>query len=143
MLTNGVLVDRSPAPSALSFSSLESSQNGDGQGRVRVERMLARTGERFKFRVPVAADAKTGKMTKEGKGRDLEVRLVSGRALPKFFRVNLDGTGTGSGAGGRVVDLWGVPVRADVGEYEIGVYGVGGGECVGRVVVEVVERKSG
>ncbi|KAI0702077.1 hypothetical protein C8Q76DRAFT_684896 [Earliella scabrosa] len=114
-------------------------------GPVAGARMLARTGERFKFRVPVAADAKTEKMTKEGKGKDLEVRLVSGRALPKFFRVNLDGlgTGTGAGKGGRVVDLWGVPVRADVGEYEIGVYGVGGGECVGRVVVEVVERKSG
>ncbi|KAI0793537.1 hypothetical protein C8Q74DRAFT_1314648 [Fomes fomentarius] len=142
-------------------SSLSSSHHGHGRGGrapvVPAPRMLARTGERFKFRVPVSAPAPPSptlntstnpKRASLSRPKDLEVRLLSGRPLPKFFRVNLDGVPSGLGAragdvGRRVVELWGVPVRADCGEYEIGVYAKEGGERVGRVLVEVVERKSG
>lgn len=156
---------RSPAASAKSFESLESSHRGHGHGHgrggrapvVAAPRMLARTGERFKFRVPVCALAPpsptlgvnvntstNAKRASLSRPKDLEVRLLSGRPLPKFFRVNLDGVPSGVGdAGRRVVELWGVPVRADCGEYEVGVYAKEGGERVGRVLVEVVERKSG
>ena len=61
----------------------------------------------------------------------MEVRLTSGRMLPKFVRVEVDSKG---------VELSGVPAGGDVGSYEVGVY-ERGGDCVGRAVVEVVERK--
>ncbi|RPD58719.1 hypothetical protein L227DRAFT_586946 [Lentinus tigrinus ALCF2SS1-6] len=100
-------------------------------------RMLARTGERFKFSVPLVSEGGAGA------ARKFDVRLVSGRPLPKFIRVSSDGSRVvkDKGEERRVVDLWGVPVRADVGEYSVGVYD--GKVCVGRVIVEVVERKSG
>ena len=85
-------------------------------------------GELFKFSVPLVL-----------------LRLVSGRPLSKFNRASADGARVVKDPKlkeeRRVVDLWGVPVRADVGEYSVGVYD--GKECVGRVIVEVVERKSG
>ncbi len=123
----------------MSFSSLESS--GHALSPILPlhppQRMLARTGERFKFSVPLVTEGAVQNQ------RKLDVRLVSGRLLPKFIRVNADGTRIAKEKGieRRVVDLWGVPVRADVGEYSVGVYD--GKECVGRVIVEVVERKSG
>ncbi|KAI0742122.1 hypothetical protein C8Q80DRAFT_1198157 [Daedaleopsis nitida] len=156
--------DRSPASSAMSFSSLESSHQGHADVSTRrphiplpAPRMLARTGERFKFRIPVttagpspapspnpnspsAATAHANKrMSKSMAAHNLEARLVSGRPLPKFFNATFDG-GAGKSGAGVGVELWGVPVRADTGEYEVGVYD--GAECVGRIVVEVVERKA-
>ncbi|KAI0699619.1 hypothetical protein C8T65DRAFT_728971 [Cerioporus squamosus] len=136
--------DPSPAPSAMSFSSLESSHQGHANVHASPilplhppQRMLARTGERFKFSVPLVTEGTVHNQKK------LDVRLVSGRPLPKFIRANAEGARVTKekGKDRRVVDLWGVPVRADVGEYSVGVYD--GKECVGRVIVEVVERKSG
>ena len=109
--------ERSPV---ISFSSLESSNHG---GPARVERVLARTGERFRFRVPVAHGVHT---------RGLETRLVSGRPLPRFIRADVAAAGVG---------ITGVPTGGDAGVYEVGVF-ERGGECVGRIIVEVVERKA-
>ncbi|KAI0353439.1 hypothetical protein OH77DRAFT_1591427 [Trametes cingulata] len=127
-----------PSPVA-SFSSLESSHHGHerytytGTGDIfPVPRMLARAGERFKYRV-------TTTLALASKG-PLEARLVSGRPLPRFIKADLEASGKGEK---RVIELHGVPVGADVGEFDVAVYDKESRECVGRVVVEVVERKSG
>ena len=67
-----------------------------------------------------------------GRLRALQARLATGRPLPRFIKVDMDNGG---------VEVLGVPVGGDVGVYEVGVY-ERGGDCVGRVVVEVVERKA-
>ncbi|OSD00088.1 hypothetical protein PYCCODRAFT_1469631 [Trametes coccinea BRFM310] len=124
-----------PSPVA-SFSSIESSHQGHDAGpasAARVPRMLARVGERFRYRVTTTAARKAA--------GNLEVRLVSGKPLPKFIKVDLDAAG--SRGEKRVVQFYGTPVASDVSEWDIGVYERVSGECVGRVIVEVVERKSG
>ena len=74
----------------------------------------------------------------------LEARLTSGKALPRFIKVDTDAVPSGAGAQQqkRVVELSGVPVSPNIGVYEIGLYEPDGGACVGKVVVEVVARKS-
>ncbi|KAJ7876803.1 hypothetical protein B0H13DRAFT_2054749 [Mycena leptocephala] len=65
------------------------------------------------------------------KVRKLEAKLMSGKPLPKFLHVDLNGSkGT--------VEFYGAPAARDLGEFNIGVYTVDDGACVGRVVVEVV-----
>ncbi|TBU41145.1 hypothetical protein BD309DRAFT_1082270 [Dichomitus squalens] len=105
-----------------------------------VPRMLARTGERFKFRVPVALRSAVAQMKSKG---DLEARLVSGKPLPRFIKIDTDAVPSGAGAHQqkRVVELSGVPVSPNIGVYEIGLYEQEGGKCVGKVVVEVVAKK--
>ncbi|KAI0334646.1 hypothetical protein GY45DRAFT_1294979 [Cubamyces sp. BRFM 1775] len=130
-------IDPSPVPS---FTSIESSHNGHDVGSAsaaNVPRMLARVGDRFRYRVSTTASRKsTG---------GLEVRLVSGKPLPKFMKVDMDAvpSGTGARVEKRVVEFFGTPAAGDVGAFDMGVYERVSGECVGRVVVEVVERKSG
>ncbi|KAI8974616.1 hypothetical protein BD414DRAFT_468237 [Trametes punicea] len=129
--------ERSPVAS---FSSIESSHQGHDAGpssAARVPRMLARVGERFRYRVSTAASRKTT--------GGLEARLVSGKALPKFVKVDLDAVPSAAGARveKRVVQFYGTPGGGDIGEWDVGVYERVSGECVGRVIVEVVERKSG
>ncbi len=129
----------------VSSSSIESPPaNKSKPGGARpapVPRMLARTGERFRFRVP----AGTGSVPqKRGAGKGgLEARLVSGKPLPRFIKVDMDAVPSGVGAQQqkRVVELSGVPVSPNIGVYEIGVYEQDGGACVGKVVVEVVLKK--
>ena len=104
--------------------------------------MLARTGEQFKFRVPVSYSAGAGSPQKRPKA--LVARLLSGEALPRFVRAELDGpasaAGVGAGLEKRIVEFWGTPGAKDVGELNVGVYEREGGKCVGRVIIEVVER---
>ncbi|KAI1784016.1 hypothetical protein LXA43DRAFT_1077528 [Ganoderma leucocontextum] len=129
----------------VSSSSIESPQaNKSKKGGARpppIPRMLARTGERFRFRVPVAIGSGPQRRG-PGKG-GLEARLVSGKALPRFIKVDMDAVPSGAGAQQqkRVVELSGVPVSPNIGVYEIGVYEQDGGACVGKVVVEVVLKK--
>ncbi|KAJ7720576.1 hypothetical protein DFH07DRAFT_933044 [Mycena maculata] len=111
-----------------SFSSLESSHHGHAAAGS-VMRTLVRTGEKFKFRVAVSLyDAASYK-----KVRKLEAKLMSGKPLPKFLHVDLNGN-KHSGA----VEFYGAPAARDLGEFNVGVYTVDDGACVGRVVVEVV-----
>ncbi|OCH91402.1 hypothetical protein OBBRIDRAFT_818795 [Obba rivulosa] len=103
-----------------------------------VPRMLARTGEQFRFRVSVSPSAR-GAPAGAGSPKNtaaLEARLVSGGALPRYMKVDLDAAGSGR----RVVELWGTPGARDVGEVNVGIYECEGGVCVGRAVVEVVTR---
>ena len=100
--------------------------------------MLARVGEQFRFRIALTLPATAAAA--------LEVRLASGERLPKFVRADFVTTGprqgsAGDGKGRRCVELSGVPGRGDLGDLSVGVYEKGTvGECVGRVVLEIVER---
>ncbi|KAJ7449650.1 hypothetical protein FB451DRAFT_1343183 [Mycena latifolia] len=111
-----------------SFSSLESSHHGHPAAGS-VMRTLVRTGEKFKFRVAVSLYSAASYK----KVRKLEAKLMSGKPLPKFLHVDLNG-GKHSGA----VEFYGAPAARDLGEFNVGVYTVDDGACVGRVVVEVV-----
>lgn len=136
-----IFIARSPSAS---FSSLESSHIGHGQAGGdpnSVPRMLARTGEPFKFRVPLQS---VGSPSPSGplKPHPLEARLLSGKPVPKFIKVDFDafGSSAGSRAQRRIVQFRGIPSKADSGELNIGIYDFESGECVGRAVIEVVER---
>ncbi|KAJ7180606.1 hypothetical protein C8R46DRAFT_1344893 [Mycena filopes] len=111
-----------------SFSSLESSHHGHASAGS-LMRTLVRAGERFKFRVAVSLYS----ATPYKKVRKLEAKLMSGKPLPKFLHVDLNGN-KHSGA----VEFSGVPGPRDLGEFNVAVYTVDDGACVGRVVVEVV-----
>ncbi|KAJ6518740.1 hypothetical protein C8R45DRAFT_806014 [Mycena sanguinolenta] len=110
-----------------SFSSLESSHHGHAAAAIM--RTLVRTGEKFKFRVPVSLYSAVSYK----KVRKLEAKLMSGKPLPKFLHVDLNGS-KHAGA----VEFYGAPGARDLGEFNVGVYTVDDGACVGRVVVEVV-----
>ncbi|KAJ6591640.1 hypothetical protein DFH09DRAFT_180320 [Mycena vulgaris] len=111
-----------------SFSSLESSHHGHPAAGS-VMRTLVRTGEKFKFRVAVSLYSAASYT----KVRKLEAKLMSGKPLPKFLHVDLNGS-KHSGA----VEFYGAPAARDLGEFNVGVYTVDDGACVGRVVLEVV-----
>ncbi|KAK7030670.1 MFS domain-containing protein [Favolaschia claudopus] len=110
-----------------SFSSLESSHHGHAAASIM--RTLVRTGESFKFRVPVSVHSAASYQ----KARRLEAKLMSGKPLPKFLHVDLNGAKRGS-----AVEFYGAPAARDLGEFSVGIYTVDDGACVGRVVVEVV-----
>ncbi|KAF9812976.1 hypothetical protein IEO21_05861 [Rhodonia placenta] len=112
-----------------------------GSGRIPiVPRMLARTGEQFKFRVPVSYSA--GSPLAGGRGKTLEARLLSGAPLPAFVKSDLTAVSGGAGARveKRVVEFWGTPGARDTGELNVGIYERQGDRCVGRVIIQIVER---
>lgn len=113
-----------------SFSSLESSHHGHQTGEIEVVKIVARVGERFKFRIALGATS-PGSF---GGSHRLQARLVSGQMLPKFLHVDLNGR-RGSGA----VVFYGVPSTGDTGEFDTGVYD--GNICVGRLYLEVIGRE--
>ena len=114
-----------------SFSSLESSQQGHGTTPSGGTRFLVRAGEKFKFRVPMQHSS--------NQYRKLEARLISGRALPSFMQAELKGFGA-KGDEKKAIEFYGVPVESDMGEWHVGVFNTEGGECLARVVVEVVAK---
>ncbi|KAF9052265.1 hypothetical protein BDZ89DRAFT_1107574 [Hymenopellis radicata] len=115
-----------------SFSSLESSQHGHGHPGLETVKMVARAGERFKFRV--AIDPPSPVSTSTGSSiRRLRARLMTGDSLPRFLHADLNGR-KNVGA----VEFYGVPSAGDVGELEVGIFE--GAVCVGRVDLEVIGR---
>jgi axial budding pattern protein 2 len=123
----------SPAVSNLrsSFTSLESSHGGpkSGTDSTDVMRVLVRTGERFKFRVPIPG-------TSTNQARKYTVRLTSGQALPKFIHPDLNWISSKG-----VLELAGVATVRDLGEMVIGVYGEQDGVCVATVMLEIVGKR--
>ncbi|PFH51890.1 hypothetical protein AMATHDRAFT_58101 [Amanita thiersii Skay4041] len=108
-----------------SFSSLESShQEHCNQGM----RVIVRTGEGFKFRLPVSALGGTG--TRAGM---YEVRLTSGGPLPHFIRHDLD-------VKHGCIELHGTPARRDLGSIELGVYEGSGSHCIAQAMIDVIGR---
>ena len=55
------------------------------------------------------------------------------------MQVELKGFG-GKSDEKKSVEFFGVPTEGDIGELHVGVFNVEGGECLARVVVEVVAR---
>jgi axial budding pattern protein 2 len=106
--------DRSARFSAGSYSLASSKYTSRAP---RMPRVLARAGERFKIRMAVDA------------GSAVLVRSASGGELPEFVR---------SAIGAGTVEVWGTPAHEDVGELLVGAYDAESGECVGRVLLEVV-----
>jgi axial budding pattern protein 2 len=95
-------------------------------------RVLVRTGERFKFRVPVpTASANQPKQAKK-----YTVRLASGQALPKFIHPDLNWISSKG-----VLELNGVATAKDLGEIIIGVYGEQDGVCVATAILEIVGKR--
>lgn len=118
-----------------------------------VPRILARTGEQFKYRIPLSVPNMSPALSSSptpsspSLSEPLEVKLMSGLPLPRFIRTNVDVSSKPStqervaGKGkDRVMELTGVPSKADVGELNVAVYMKSTEECVGRVIIEVVER---
>ncbi|KZT66099.1 hypothetical protein DAEQUDRAFT_634706, partial [Daedalea quercina L-15889] len=106
-----------------------------GTGKIAiVPRMLARTGEQFRFRVPVSYSAGSP-LTASRKPKALEARLVGGGPLPRFVKADL-----GASTEKRVVEFWGVPGNKDTGELCVGIYEKESERCVGRVIIQIVER---
>ncbi|KAF8963446.1 hypothetical protein BDZ97DRAFT_1820965 [Flammula alnicola] len=124
----------SPATSNVrsSFTSLESSHLGNKSGGNADSGMkvLVRTGERFKFRVPIPSASTPGQT------RGYYVKLISGQPLPKFIHPNLNGISTKG-----VLELSGVATFRDIGERSIGVFAERDGACVARVMIEVVGKR--
>lgn len=89
-------------------------------------KVQVKIGERFTFRVHIT--------TKNGEYHKLEARLTSGQPLPGFLRLDL----TGYGVARKAVEFHGVPGLGDIGELNVGVYEVDSGECLAKVVVQVV-----
>ncbi|KAG2358847.1 hypothetical protein BDR07DRAFT_1416486 [Suillus spraguei] len=116
-----------------SFSSLASSQPGLGAVGVGTEntvsRYIVRTGEKFKFRIPMKST--------NGTYHKLEAKLMSGQALPHFLQLELKGHG---GDSKRVVEFYGIPTEQDIGEIQVGVFNAEGGDCLAKVIVEIVGR---
>ena len=123
--------------------SVESSQHGHDAASIAsgkipiVPRMLARTGEQFRFRVPISGGSPLA--AAGGRPKTLEARLVNGKPLPRFVRTDL-----AQGARGerRVAEFWGVPGAKDTGELSVMIYEKESERCVGRVVIQIVERSS-
>jgi len=90
-------------------------------------KMLVRSGEKFRFRVPLSPTTPTPIDLARGK---FDVRLVSGKLLPKFLHVD-------SGPKG-LIELHGTPGSSDIGKFVIGVYDAHD-SCLKSVTIEVVK----
>lgn len=114
MSTDGRQVDRS------SFS-LGSSFADNGTHRV-----IIRAGSRFTHKVPVGVT---------GASMKFQARLLSGEALPKFMHSEVR---VGRKGKGSEVVITGVPAERDIGEYYVGIYPHGSGQCAAKALVEIV-----
>lgn len=104
-------------------------------------RMLARVGEQFKFRIPVIPSSDDLHQRLHLQSAALEVKLISGKSLPRFVHVNVEAaTSDVRGSSPRVVEFSGAPLQTDVGELNVGVFVRGSDLCVGRVIIEIVGR---
>lgn len=122
-------VSEAAPPRSLS-SFLDTSPHDDPREAPKdVLKMLVRSGERFRFRVPISpADSSTASRT-----RKFDIRLMSGKPLPKFLHVDMSGIKT-KGA----IEFYGAPASGDLGEMTVGVY-VENGVCIRTVIVEVIK----
>ncbi|KAK1222104.1 polarity establishment/cellular polarization [Marasmius sp. AFHP31] len=130
---NGHAVEADPSTLTVStnwrssFSSLDSSTNGDG-AEGKALRMIIRVGEQFKFRVPLLGGA--------NEERALEAKLTNGKRLPGFLRVDLGDEKTGA------VEFYGLPGVKDIGELDVRICVKGDmeGVCLARVLLQIVKR---
>ncbi|KAJ3487226.1 hypothetical protein NLI96_g3689 [Meripilus lineatus] len=142
-LSSWNLLGNSPSASFSLETSPQAQTRTDGRSpRIsNIPRMLARVGSRFKFRIPVVPSSDDLHQRLHLQSAALEIKLMSGKSLPRFVNVNVEAaTSDVRGSSPRVVEFSGVPTGSDVGELNVGVFVQGSDLCVGRVIIEVVER---
>lgn len=135
-----------PSPS----QSIESSVKQDGgsrgsrgsRGSLMMSRILVRSGEAFAFKYPIA-------LSSLSENKLVARPLYGGPHLPSFLSHTISlstPSFSSSGKKRRIryeVEFWGTPSSKDIGEAIVGIFAEGSnGECVGRLVVEVVPRGS-
>ncbi|KAH6915879.1 hypothetical protein BKA70DRAFT_472338 [Coprinopsis sp. MPI-PUGE-AT-0042] len=86
-----------------------------------VTRYVLRTGEKFQIRLQITPTA-----------RKLQVTQVSGQEIPKFLKVDANGSKG-------MVELTGTALSRDLGMLTIGVYAEK--QCLVKVILEVIPRK--
>lgn len=95
-----------------------------------VYKQTVKTGEKFVFRIEVnTTDI-----------RPLEAKLASGESLPGFLHFELVGSREGS-ASTRAIEFYGVPVRAEIGEWSVEVYEKDQTESIVARVIVLVQDK--
>ncbi|KAI0684031.1 hypothetical protein BC835DRAFT_1553407 [Cytidiella melzeri] len=134
---SGLSAGGSPSPS---FSVAESSRHGTTMdlSKLPVPRMLARANEYFRFRIPIPLSSSSAAV--------LEVKSADGSRLPGFIKVDTNAassprsTSSEKDKDPRIVELTGMPGTGDAGELTCIIYEKGGTECLGTIVIEVIER---
>ncbi|THH07784.1 hypothetical protein EW145_g3142 [Phellinidium pouzarii] len=136
------------------------SSKGSGSSLV-MSRIMVRTGEAFVFKYPIVLSStpssSPGTSTSSSSPhveRKLTARLLYGGApLPAFLVHSVSVPTFSPSASGKKsrarfeVEFWGTPSVTDVGEVVVGIFAgddeQGVGECVGRLVVDVVAARGG
>lgn len=112
------------------ISSSNSSTPKVGQGKENVPlKRVVKAGEKFSIEVKLA--------TKSSDYGKLEARLASGESVPTFLHLEFMGYGDASK---RAVEFYGVPVRANIGEYTVEVFEEGNRKRVAKLVIQVVDK---
>ncbi|KAI5118115.1 hypothetical protein M0805_003469 [Coniferiporia weirii] len=155
----------SPVPTQSSYiypspsQSIESGVGGHkgstkgSRGSLVMSRIIVRTGEAFVFKYPVVIPSPTAASSSSRSlgEKDLTARLLyGGGRLPAFLAHSVSVATLSSSPGKKhrkrfEVEFWGTPAARDVGEVVVGIFlendgHSGSGECVGRLVVDVVTR---
>ncbi|KAK7683276.1 hypothetical protein QCA50_013538 [Cerrena zonata] len=127
---------RNPGDRTSASYSVETSSHGHGNtsSTKSTQRILARIREAFRFRVQLDSSTRS-----DIHSVALETKLASGERVPRFIRADLGSTSSKSSS--RSIEFSGTPLLSNVGEYCIMVYVKGTEECVGRVVLEIVQPK--
>lgn len=116
------------------ISSSNSSTPKVGQGKENHSlKRVVKAGKKFSIEVKLA--------TKSSNYRKLEARLASGEPAPAFLHLEVMGHG-GDDASKRAVEFYGVPVRADIGEYSVEVFEEGDKKCVAKLVIQVEDKSN-
>jgi axial budding pattern protein 2 len=128
----------SPSPS---FSIAESSRHGTTTdlSKLPSPRMLARANDYFRFRIPVSLPSSSSVV--------LEVKSANGSPLPGFIKIDTHASSSPRSTSSekdkekRIVELTGMPGTGDAGELRLVIHEKGGTECLGRIVIEVLDGR--
>lgn len=117
-----------------SVDNSEPAKGKSAAGPSSTPRMLVRTAELFRFRISLSLPPTSTV--------PLEIRVDSknmgNMKMPRFLKTDFAAAAS-AGTEKRVVEFSGVPLKRDIGEFNVGVYERGSDACVGRVLIEVAE----
>lgn len=144
LLSSGLSVVESfssPEPSYKGSASVRSSRRSSS--RSRDYNVLLQVAQSFAFRIPLARDINLSSVSPS----KLAVRQTNGDELPSSFVIDWGSPGAmgarKDGDGRKpTVKVWGMPEAEDMGEWEIGVFMVDSGRCVGSALVRIVENSN-
>jgi axial budding pattern protein 2 len=101
--------------------------------------MLARANDYFRFRIPVSLPSSSSVV--------LEVKSANGSPLPGFIKIDTHASSSPRSTSSekdkekRIVELTGMPGTGDAGELRLVIHEKGGTECLGRIVIEVLDGR--